>query len=100
LKLKAKIAAHQWRNYTCNGSAKIYCWREFLKKYDYDIVVKLLTKPLGEFRYNAKVSIFHVQGRGDDQQVKDSFGEEWGRTENEAYSKMREKVEQWISQNP
>lgn len=71
-------------------------------RYDYDIVTEKI-RPLGQYHYAAKLN-FLVRlnekpgGPGARLGIPTSLGERWGKTSEEAHSKMQEAVEQWISE--
>ncbi len=67
-------------------------------EYDYEIITEKLNPPLGENCFAAKVQ-FMVRRLepGRTERVYPSIGEMWGRTEQEAYQKVRQAVEDWIA---
>lgn len=67
-------------------------------EYDYEIITERLNRPLGENCFAAKVQ-FMVRrlGPGRAERVSPRIGEMWGRTEQEAYQKVRQAVEDWIA---
>jgi hypothetical protein len=71
---------------------------EFMKKqYDYAISVNPVIPPVGSvYRFAATISYFYAVGTGKDQSVDTKLGESLGRTEAEAESKLRKRVEAWI----
>lgn len=67
-------------------------------EYDYEIITEKLNPPLGENRYAAKVQFMMKRlGPGRTERVSPNIGELWGRTEQEAYQKVHDAVEQWIA---
>lgn len=68
------------------------------EKYDYEIITEKLNPPLGENRFAAKVQFMVKRlGPGKTQRIDPNLGERWGRTEDEAYRKVRQAVEDWIA---
>ena len=65
-------------------------------KYDINIKVNKLIPPLGENKYFAKVDISEIGGQHN---LPHGLGEVWGKTHDEAYKKMNDKVEQWRKKN-
>lgn len=61
-------------------------------KFDYSVVTKELKPPLGENKFFSKVTIHEIGVGG----VVHNLGEVWGKTREEADSKMRIKAEQLI----
>jgi len=68
-----------------------------MAKYYYDIETRPLIPPIGRtYNFFAVVRLYR---RGDkkNERVDHDFGEVWGCTEQEAYSKMEAKVKEWIA---
>lgn len=66
---------------------------------DYDILVKDLTPPLGGGRkFYAVLNFLVVRTDEGNKHVKLDLGEAYGKTEEEARSKMQEKFDVWRSQ--
>ena len=68
-------------------------------KYDYEIITEKLNPPLGENRYAAKVYyMVKRMGPGHTERVNPNIGERWGKTEQEAYQKVKTALEEWIAE--
>lgn len=64
-------------------------------KYDSWVKVNDLTPPLGENSFSATAEIHEIRGES----VAHGLGEVWGKTREEVYRKMQEKIRQWIQVN-
>lgn len=65
------------------------------QKYDYFVKVRELRPPLGENKFYALAEIYEI-GKSN---VEHGIGERWGKTKEEASSKMDEDIKQWIQLN-
>lgn len=70
-----------------------------MKRYDYEILTEKLNPPIGGLRrYAAKVILSKLEDNNQSQRViVEGLGEVWGNTEQEAYQKMQQAVEDWIA---
>lgn len=64
-------------------------------KYDYWVKVNEVSPPLGENKFSATAEIQEIGG----EKVDHGIGERWGKTREEAYSKMKDIIEQWVHVN-
>lgn len=64
-------------------------------KYDTWVKVKELIPPLGENKFSATAEIHEIGGG----KIEHGLGEVWGETREEANSKMKEKIRQWVQVN-
>jgi len=69
-------------------------------RYDYEVFTEKLDPPIGGLRrYAATVILTRLHDNRPSERIAvDGLGEMWGNTEQEAYQKMRQAVEDWISQ--
>lgn len=72
-----------------------------MKKYSYDISTNEIVPPLGNNNYSAKIAHMYVSIDGDigEKEVFPELGESWGKTKEEARSKMDGKAKAWIAEN-
>jgi hypothetical protein len=61
-------------------------------KYDTWVTMEEI-RPIGEIKYAAHA---HIRGKGD---VQHGLGESWGRTREEAESKMNVRIQEWLEAN-
>jgi len=68
-----------------------------MKNFDYSIRIEKLQPPIGGIlKYASKVSYIYETNEGQpDKEVKHNSEECWGKTEDEAREKMKEKIEAW-----
>jgi len=68
-----------------------------MAEYDYYIQTKPLIPPIGKtYNFFAVVELYR-KGAEKNEKIVPDFGDIWGQTEEEAYSKMEAKVKAWIA---
>jgi len=65
---------------------------------DYKILVQQLSRPLGDYNYNAIIEFVFIQTTDGNQRINPRLGETFGKTEHEAKTKMESKFKEWVSQ--
>ena len=70
-------------------------------QYDYDIITEKLNPAIGgAYSHAAKVNVFvKLIGTNQTDPVRHQLGERWGKSEQEAYARMQQAVEEWIANN-
>ena len=70
-----------------------------MKYLDHDIIEKELIKPLGQFKYYAKMNLLSVIENGVKKDIGHLLGETYGKEKSEAYSKMEQIFLAWKKKN-